>query len=227
MNLKHPIIGPLVKEAGDYVYIVSDLHLNHDKEFLWKGRSGFVDYRGNLVEFNSCKEYTEYIFTELEDLALKHKTGGTKAYLISLGDNCFNDSSAEVFTRFSKLEFEKIYSLAGNHSSGLNTVFSDTTDVEYNNFILLGSNIPLKVKRNIFLQLSHFPIISWDSYSYGVLCGHCHGGINALQEDNNRFGKIFDCGVDNSFRLKGRCYFTLEECIEILENKESTSKEIK
>lgn len=224
MKLKHPIFGPLIKEQEDIVYIVSDLHLNHDKEFLWKARSGFIDYNGNLIEFNSCKEYTEYIFNELKELAFRHKNNGKKAYLVSLGDNCFNDASAEMFTRFSALEFEKIYSLAGNHSSGINTIFGNTTNFEFNNFVLIGSNIPFRVRKDRFIQLSHFPIMDWDHNTYGVLCGHCHGGTEVLQEDNDSFGKIFDCGVDNAFRLKGRCYFTLEECLDIIRNKESFNK---
>lgn len=217
MYLKHPIIGPLVKEKYDIVYIISDLHLNHDREFIWKNRND--DILDDTIE--SCDEYTNYCLKQLESLANFHKSNGEKAYLISLGDNCFNDVDVKILTKFSLLQFEAIYSLPGNHCSGLNTVFSHTNDIKFNNLILLSSNIPFRINKNKFLYLSHFPIMDWDHNTYGVLCGHCHGESPVLQEDNDTFGRIFDCGVDNALRLKQRIYFSLDECLEILSKKES------
>lgn len=58
MILRHNIIGPLIKELNDKnIFIVSDLHLNHDKEFLYGARG-----------FNSCAEYTDYCLDQLYNL---------------------------------------------------------------------------------------------------------------------------------------------------------------
>lgn len=206
MILRHNIIGPLIKELNDKnIFIVSDLHLNHDKEFLYGARG-----------FNSCAEYTDYCLDQLYNLAINNKD----SYLISLGDNIFNDASADIIKIFSTFPFKKIYTLTGNHCSGLNTIFGGTSNNEYENLALLGSNIPLRISKKCYVWLSHFPIMYWDHAALGVLCGHCHGGSPHLNADDSSFGKIFDCGVDNALKLKNRIYFTLEECLDILRKKE-------
>ncbi len=53
----------------------------------------------------------------------------------------------------------------------------------------------------------------------GNLCGHCHGDSEQLNEAGDDCGKVFDCGVDNALRLFGRCYFSLDEVVEILGRK--------
>ena len=161
----------MIKELNDKnIFIVSDLHLNHNKEFLYGSRG-----------FNSCAEYTDYCLDQLYNLAINNKD----SYLISLGDNFFNDASADIIKIFSTFPFKKIYTLTGNHCSGLNTIFGGTSNNEYENLVLLGSNIPLRISKKCYIWLSHFPIMDWDHAALGVLCGHCHGGSSHLNANNS------------------------------------------
>lgn len=218
MILIHPILGPLKKEVDDIIYIVSDLHLNHQKEFLWGGRSNFINSNNELIKFNSAEEYSEYILNELRELALYHKNRNEKAYLISLGDNSFTDKDKIWIEKFISLPFEHIFTLGGNHTSGLKDVLTDNKWT-YKNLTLLSAGIVLSISKKKHIILSHFPIMDWDQHSYGCLCGHCHGNNPVLNADNSSFGRIFDCGVENALKLYGRCYLSIDECIQVLETK--------
>lgn len=211
MRLAHPIVGQLVKEANDKVFIVSDLHLNHDKEFLWGSRAKLIkDYN-----IKNVSDYSYYILNSLSELG---NSQNGEAYLISLGDNCFNDREGEWLNKFASLPFKKIYTLPGNHTSGFNTNLNGYSS-EYGNIQLLSHNIPFRIQKSTILCLSHYPLVSVATGIYGTLCGHCHGAMKELNIGNDSYGRIFDCGVDNALKDNGKCYFTLERALSILETK--------
>lgn len=222
MELVHPIFGPLIVNKNDNIFIVSDLHLNHNKEFLWKGRSGFMNKDNVWTEFSDCEEYTKYILTELEELANSYRHKGKEVYLISLGDNTFSDPDGKTFDKFASLPFTKIYTLPGNHQSGIKQCMGNS--LEYKNVVLIAPEIPLRLSKNKIVSLHHYPVMSWGAQTFGIFCGHCHGSLPGLNANKSIYGRIFDCGVENALNLFGRSYFSLSECLAILEQKESANK---
>lgn len=213
MKLEHPVYGGLrldKDDDGEKIFVVSDLHLNHDRNFIWK-KNGF----------DSSEEYMNYIFGSLNRVA------NNNSYLISLGDTTFADPKGVIFDMFASLPFKQIFGMAGNHHSGLNYFFKNTGLTRYKNFSLIGSNIALHLSKLRYIVLSHFPVLDWDTNAYGCLCGHCHGDNEHLNETSTKYGKIFDVGVPNAMRLFNRPYFTLSECVDILKYKKLVFNEDK
>lgn len=225
MRLTHPILGPLKVEKDDIVIIVSDLHLNHNKEFIWKYRADLLKNKEsfNIKDINS---YTEYVLRELCNAGYHYSEEcGKNVYLLSLGDNCFSDPEGELAKRLINLPyFKHIYSLPGNHTSGIKVVVNNI-DIS-DKFTLISECITLQVSKQCLLTVSHYPVVDTATAIWGTLCGHCHGSIPALNENNSKLGRIFDCGVDNALRLKDRPYFLLDECIKYLSVKEDWDRNI-
>lgn len=211
MNLRNNIFGPLKVDKNDKVFIVSDLHINHDKDFIWETRGSYIK------DFNikNVKDYNTYIFNTLFALAGEHPD----AYLISLGDNCFNDKDAELSSRFANLPFQHIYTLLGNHTSGIKQYFADKQTV--GNCTIIPPCTNLMVDKSTYIALSHYPLLDVATGVWGTLCGHCHGGMNCLNPGNSEFGRILDCGVDNALKTYGRIWFTLDEAISLLFKKKT------
>lgn len=209
MILKNKVFGPLKLEKDDKVFIVSDLHINHDKDFIWKKRAELI----TNFKIKSVKDYNTYILRSLEELAYNNPD----AYLISLGDNCFNDKEGVWAETFTSLPFKHIYSLIGNHPSGMKQVFGE--DFEHNNCTLIPTNIEFQYTKYDTLLLSHLPLLDIPTTIFGVLCGHCHGDMECLNAKNSTFGRIFDCGVDNALKLHNRIWFTFDEAKQYLYQK--------
>lgn len=210
MNLSNNIFGPLKMDKGDKIFIVSDLHINHDKEFIWSKRGEMV----KDFEIKNLDDYNTYVFNELNRLAKENPD----AYLISLGDNCFNDKDGYWAWGFANLPFKHIYTLGGNHTSGLKQFFG--TSFTKDNCTILPSNIVFAIDKYTSIVLSHYPLLDVASGVWGTLCGHCHGDMECLNPGNTDFGRILDCGVDNALKHTGKLWFTLEEALEILFKKD-------
>ena len=217
MRLTHQILGPLKVEKTDIVIVVSDLHLNHDKEFVWKYRSQFIPEAG----ISNVDDYTTYIINSLYSAYYKYKTDDNNVYLLSLGDNCFNDKEGKVANRLLQTPFDHIYSLPGNHPSGIKAIEMEGGRC---NFTLISECMTLQLGKQTLLTITHYPVVDTAMAVYGTLCGHCHGSLTALNEGNSSLGRIFDCGVDNALRLKKRPYFTLDECLGYLRCKKDWDK---
>lgn len=217
-------MGPLIVEKGDAVLLVSDLHLNHNKEFIWGKRSKLLPEKKAKC-IRDVNSYTDYVINELYAAYAAYSELAEKVYLISLGDTCFNDSDMTTAIRFSELPFTHMYIMAGNHPSGIKQLVQNNKLPE--NMTMIAENIPLQVNKQMYINLSHYPVVDFATGIYGALCGHCHGSLEALNEGNSDLGRIMDIGVENALKHKGTIYFTLDECIRCLCKKEPWDRELK
>ena len=64
MRLTHPMMGPLIVEKNDAVLLVSDLHLNHNKEFIWGKRASLLPEK-KAKQIHDVNSYTDYVINEL------------------------------------------------------------------------------------------------------------------------------------------------------------------
>lgn len=224
MRLTHPMMGPLIVEKSDVVLLVSDLHLNHNKEFIWGKRSKLLPEKKAKC-IHDVNSYTDYVINELYAAYAAYSELAEKVYLISLGDTCFNDSYMTTALRFSELPFTHMYVMAGNHPSGIKQLVQNNKLPE--NMTMIAENIPLQVNKQMYINLSHYPVVDFATGIYGALCGHCHGSLEALNDGNSDLGRIMDIGVENAIKYKGTVYFTLDECIRCLSKKEPWDRELK
>lgn len=223
MRVEHPILGPVKVGLEDVILVVSDLHLNHNKEFLWGKRSKLIPDERKAMHVIGVESYTDFIISELMEAYNMYSRISNNVYLLSLGDTCFNDADSSVATRFASLPFKHIFLLGGNHTSGIKQMVLENKLPD--NVTLLAENIPMHVRKGVIINLSHYPPADFATGTYGALCGHCHGAVTALNAGNSELGRVFDCGVENALKLKGTVYFTLDECINYLQEKHPINRE--
>lgn len=184
---------------------VSDLHLGHDKDFVWRSRG-----------FGSAQEYTAYLLDELERIENKDST-----VLVNLGDCCLTSMQIENFDKLASIPFAKHFVINGNHNAGMN-FFKDKYPKGYKHVTFAGDYIELNYKKQIMCCM-HYPILSWNHKSHNswAICGHCHGSLNWINPNDDAIGKILDVGVDNALIYGSKPYFTFEEVSEIMSKKEA------
>lgn len=188
------------------ILFVSDLHHNHDREFLW-GKRGF----------KSVEEH---------DSALIHRWNEVctnRSVVFSLGDEQFNDPTGEKFKNLlRRLNFKTLYCLTGNHFSGRSAVYKEELKLQFPNvfsedglqhsevyplwhnidgnpfkqIVFLPTYVEAKINGWHFV-LCHFPIYSHHKQSHGAigLFGHCHQNC-ALTNKNTGKGKRLDLGLE-------------------------------
>ena len=204
------------------VAIVSDLHIGHDKEFLY-GKRGFKNIR----------EHDEWIFDELNALSSQGNV-----VLMNLGDACLTRDQQANFDRLSRLPFDEHYFLWGNHNAGAkdayNTGLSELGFLsgeqvypwEYNSITFVGDSLSFR-RAGLTFFCSHFAHFIWDRSHHGVihLCGHSHGSCKDLNAPPSHIGKVLDCGVENAQAHWGKPYFLLSGVIDIIEHKSIIQKD--
>lgn len=192
------LYSPLKLESSEKCFATSDCHFNHNKDFIYKIR-GYTD----VEEMNETqiKNWNSVITNE-----------DTVFYL---GDFKFGTShSYEHFLR--RLNFKKIFLMAGNHFSGFQEIAQKM--IGHCGYLLDGvkqiqpiPNYFEVIYKHQFIVLSHYPIGSWNKIRHGSLnlFGHCHGTYK------NTCGKQLDVGMDN-FPIPQ----TLDQIAKILNKKE-------
>ena len=139
------------------IWITSDLHFGHQKDFLWRPRG-----------FNSIEEHDEEIIKRWNELIDSNDT----VYI--LGDLMLNDNSSGI-AKIRKLNGEK-HIIIGNHDTETRiTLYNSIWDiysVEY------GKRIRY---RGITFYMSHYPTLTENHDSDKRLkgrvinlCGHSH-----------------------------------------------------
>ena len=203
-----------------YVFL-SDLHIGHDREFLWKPRG-----------FKTVQEHDDFIFKNWNE----HIDDNTIVF--NLGDATFMDADSEKFERLSKMECKEHYLLWGNHCSGQMSAYKKSKDLmgyskdlevyplKHNNVTFVGNDMCVRFGKKIEIHLSHFAKRIWDHVGYGAihLSGHSHSNDPERLIEHKK-GKCMDVGVENSIRYNGNIFFTLDEILNIMETKERDVKD--
>lgn len=179
-------------------FAFSDLHYNHDKDFIWGPRG-----------FSSVEESNRVLIERWNE------TCDENSIVAHLGDFIFNDSKGEkMLALLHRLRFKELYLLLGNHVSGhkqlyLDTLYNQTaqTDQEvYPLYLSLNEGkrvcfLPQYVEFHVNrdeLILCHYPIISHNHLGHGSthLCGHSHGSCEFSHKNVNA-GRRLDVGVES------------------------------
>ena len=174
----------LTPEVYNKLFVTSDTHFNHNKEFVYKVRG-----------YDNPTSMTDDMINIINEVV------GSDGILLHLGDFCLNTTTAQYHEILSKLKVKEIWMLWGNHNNPIQKSYGGIREqvCAYNKNILiryLGHYYTFRRGKNEFVCF-HFPIQTWDNVNNGSmhLCGHSHGGNKiALPETNE--GKILDCGWD-------------------------------
>lgn len=134
------------------IWLISDTHLNHDREFIWKARG-----------FNSVEEMNNAIIERWNEVVKYDDV------VYHLGDVIMGDLDAGI--KLVKQLNGKIRLAIGNHDT------SARLDAFYNlyNFDNIQFGYRLKEKKKTFL-LTHYPLLSgnFDNSKTYSIHGHTH-----------------------------------------------------
>lgn len=204
-----------LKLKNEKVVFASDLHLGHDKDFVWGARG-----------FSSAKEHSTFIFdTWAQDI-------DADTIVVNLGDSVFGDPEAVLARRLAQLPCKRHYVLWGNHNSGLKQLFGGRSltlreEVESSSAFTHLGDYALANVNGLFAALFHFPILVPDGLAKGScsIGGHSHGSFAATNPNRKEFGSlgpIIDVGVDCALEWSGgkRFFFSLEEVRKFLDKVE-------
>jgi len=176
------------------IFVWADLHLGHDKEFLWKPRG-----------FNSVEEH---------DLAIKQRWQSNlndDSIIFILGDIMFGHKADERLDKFfDEVPFNKIYLMGGNHHAGYKQLIQRTNcDGEYwvdslnsDKCVQFIPNYIEAYVNNKFYVMSHYAILSANGQGKdnfgGMIHGHSHGNLYKNDYAKQIYnGKVIDVGVEN------------------------------
>lgn len=178
------VIQKLTDEIYNKLYVTSDTHFNHNKDFIYKNRG-----------YDTPQDMTAGMIETI------NKVVGSDGILLHLGDFCLNTTYEEYYDILSKLRVKEIWMLWGNHNNPIQKTYGGTREqvCAWNKgiFIKYLNHYHTFRKGKKFFVCFHFPISVWDGMSAGAmhLCGHSHGNYPISRPENNTF-KILDCGWD-------------------------------
>lgn len=175
------------------------LHYGHDPKWdipIWRRRG-----------FDSSAEHDEAIIRHWNSKA----TDKTVGFL--LGDIMFGFGGEEKFkSLMSRLNFRRVFVMAGNHNAGWKQTFESVHDNTYYVYGKKAGEIRGIEKEVIFVPnyleayvngqpivLSHYAIASWNGQGKGawMLHSHSHGSLYGTDLGNILYtAKIMDVGVE-------------------------------
>ena len=177
-------------------YVIADLHYCHEK---------LVESRG----FKNIEEHNAAIIKGVNSKVTERDT------LFLLGDTVLGagDKSLETFNYILQvLNYRELYVMPGNHWAGFRTLFNgqmqNKIDEYYRLKIETGSGRTIYFIPNYYeifvgsqpIILSHYPIVSWNGISKGVihLFGHEHSNLSGVPwlEENYLIRKCMDVGFE-------------------------------
>ena len=200
----------VTKWSGVNCWVVSDLHLGHQKEFIWgkRGYSSVVDHDRNVI-------------AKINELV------GPDDILFSLGDFCLNTNETGFDNYLSQITCQNIHMLWGNHPNPMYKIYRTMVAAEYQrddievypyryrNAVLLGHHYECYINGR-YVVMNHFPISVWENMKYGayMLCGHSHYSFPDTRE-NATNGLTLDCGWDGHGKP-----LSFGEIVQIMKKKE-------
>lgn len=193
--MKNLIYKPLELNHLDpkNVFVWSDLHLGHDRDFIW-GPRGF-----------DCVEEHDQVLTRLWETTLNENST-----IFILGDIMFGHNAHERLIQFFKrVPFHRCYLMPGNHHAGFKQLLDDAEpNLEWihldrgpqRHVQFLPNYVEARID-GLFYVMSHYPILSANRQGKhdfgGMLHGHCHGNLHRddfAKEIYKR--RVMDVGVE-------------------------------
>ena len=178
------VIQKLTDQEYKKLYVTSDTHFNHNKEFVYKARG-----------YDTPEQMTEDMINTI------NTTVGEDGILLHLGDFCLNTTLDQYQDILSRLKIKEIWMLWGNHNNPIQKAYGGKVQqiCAYNRGVFiryLGHYFTFRKGKHAFVCF-HFPIRVWDGMNDGTmhLCGHSHGSLEVSRPEAND-GKILDCGWD-------------------------------
>lgn len=168
------------------IYVTSDLHLGHQRDFVWKARG-----------YNSVQEHDAGVIATLNEVVRPNDI------LLFLGDLCLNTTHQQLDAYLDSIKCQNIWMLWGNHNNPHEkSVYrklvpeGERYPVKYKNLTYYGHYLEL-ILNGQYVVLMHYPILVWNEMKHGawMLCGHSHYGCPQTTADN-LYGKILDVGWD-------------------------------
>lgn len=187
------------------IFVTSDLHLGHQREFVWQARG-----------YNSVQEHDEGVIKTLNE------TVRPNDILIFLGDFCLNTTFTQFDAYLDKIACQNLWALWGNHNNPheknvYRKLVGDKEQypVKYKNMTYYGHYMEA-ILNGQFVVLFHYPIWVWNEMKNGswMLCGHSHYSFPHTKADN-QYGKILDVGWDGHGKP-----WTLEEISAVMADKQ-------
>ena len=203
-------IRPIKCNTGLHnVYFGSDFHFGHNKEFIWKDRG-----------FESIQQHDNSIIERCRNSIIEN---GKTNILVYLGDFSLNADYEYVQSKLVELVkiFDQIVYVYGNHESKITRLVETYSDgrvpfglkvntMDYDQVIFCGHMQRICFDNRREIICSHFPLADTPRFFIGDndyilnLCGHCHGKRDALNFKESHHHKtmpVYDCGVENAFKL--------------------------
>jgi len=196
-----------IKHPDDKVFAVSDLHIGHDKNFIYEKRG-----------FTSAQDHDHNV------IGVFNKTCNHESIVINIGDFVFNDAKGERFKSLCRqLNFGIMYLLIGNHTSGHKRIYTDALKAQFPDAIAADGQVKYEIypleylvdnnpdKKIVFLPqytefvinnkqfvFCHYPIISHNDQANGsfMICGHSHGSCEFTNTKTGS-GYRLDVGIES------------------------------
>lgn len=196
--------------SGQKVFFTSDLHLRHNKNFIWEVRG-----------FKNSDDHTTFIINKINEMVKPNDI------LFHLGDFCLNTNEKQFNELLARIKCQNIYLLFGNHDKiawsiyqdqinqwfysndegyqtakgGTPHVFNDGNieiyPFRYKNIVFIGNYVETSIDEQKYI-LSHYPIHVFNNMKRGTihLCGHSHGNLD-FSDQSNLTSKILDISWDD------------------------------
>jgi len=168
------------------IYVSSDFHLGHQREFVWKDRG-----------YSSVQEHDDGVIKNVNE------TVRPNDILFFLGDFCLNTTVEQFNAYLDRIQCQNIYALWGNHNNPHEKAIyrkivgdKEQYPVKYKNMTYMGHYADV-ILNGQYVCLFHYPILVWNEMKNGswCLCGHSHYSLPQTQAENV-YGKILDVGWD-------------------------------
>lgn len=132
-----------------------------------------------------------------------------------LGDFALGLTFTQVDFIISRLNFNTLYFLPGNHEKSFRNWFQKAKP----NNVKMLPGLQEKIIDGQTIVMTHYPMASWNKMRYGSwnLCGHTHGNYEPSIPSCLTGGKILDVGVD----CHDYAPVSLDEIHDIMKNKTS------
>lgn len=174
-------------QEGKKIWFTSDLHLGHDKEFIWHARG-----------FESVEEMNEKIIANLQATVV-----GDDDMLFILGDLMLGGAAADPGYWLQRLPGRQVEIILGNHDT-------NKREEAYAQFYPVFDARRLRYKardgKTYYFYLSHYPTLTsnYDDATKPLsarlinLYGHSHQTTNFFMDDNGNVQPcMYHIGVDS------------------------------